>query len=376
MKIVHVLPTLTKGGAERVAVELANAAINQGHDVSVVQAYPVDPALLQDSLDPRVSLRFVRQGRSRMGAYGSLGRWFAANRRWITSQDIIHCHLTFGSAFGSLAYLMRAGSRPVIVETYHAVGMAIPAWRRKLATSLMRQRDAIVLMADDPFWRRYRQRHPRRHVRLIPNGVGAPGQPSATAVASYRRAIGIPDGVRLVGSVGRLLHERRPDALLEAFALAAPSIPENVHLLLGGEGPEKSALANRARALGLAGRVHLPGLVRNPAEVFAILELYLTVNVGPTTGVAALEAAMSGLPIIAFQMVADYKSDGSDWIWSSRDMPALADRLAALIRDPEERRSLAARQQAYARKHHSLAGMAQAYDDLYQAALTPQKESD
>jgi glycosyltransferase involved in cell wall biosynthesis len=378
MKIVHVLPALPKGGAERVGVDLANAAIANGHQVGIVLAYPVDPALLQNSLDPRIEVRFIRRRRSRFGVYGSLVRWVATNRRWIMGQDVIHCHLTFGSIFGSLVYSLRANDRPAVVETYHAVGMAIPVWRDKFAKTLMRQRDAVALIADDPFWSRYRQRHPRRNVRLIPNGVGASAVPSCAAVAAYRRSIGVSDGIRLAGSVGRLLRERRPHALLDAFAkaVAAGGIPDDVDLLLGGEGPEKFALADRARALGLAGRVYLPGLVRNPAEAFACLELYLTVNVGPATGVAALEAAMSGLPVIAYQMLEGYETGGDDWIWSSRNTKALADRLGALMRDSDERRSLAVRQQAYARKNHSLATMAQAYDELYQSALAPHRESD
>ena len=76
---------MSKGGSERVAVDLANAAVADGHQVSMVLAYPVDPSLLQDDLDPRVEIRFVRAARSRLGAYLSLARWIVPNRRWIMS---------------------------------------------------------------------------------------------------------------------------------------------------------------------------------------------------------------------------------------------------------------------------------------------------
>jgi glycosyltransferase involved in cell wall biosynthesis len=370
MKILHVLPALTKGGAERVAVDLANAAVSEGHQVSMVLAYPVDPALLQDRLDHRVELRFVRETRSRLGAFVSLLRWLGRNRRWVLRHDIIHCHLSFGSVFGWMVERLR-GSRttPAIVETYHAVGMAMAPWRHKLAAALIRRRDAIALVAEDEIWTRFRETHPASRIVTIPNGVGEPAKPKAAAVVAYRRLIGVPDGARLVGSVGRLFHERRPDALLDSFAKAALRLPSDVHLLLGGEGPERSRLIDRASRLGLADRVHLPGLVRDPAEFFALLDFYLTVNVGETTGIAALEGALSGLPVLAYQMVPEFQPSESDWIWSSRDVDELAARLCDLVRDPEYRRKLGARQQIHARKHHSQASMARAYAALYQTAL-------
>jgi glycosyltransferase involved in cell wall biosynthesis len=370
MKIVHVLPTLGKGGAERVVADLANAAVAEGHQVSLLLACPVDSSLLQDQIDPRVELRFVGRRRSRLGVYASFLGWFTRNRQWLMSWDVIHCHLTFGSIVGSAAYLLRGRrAAPVIVETYHSVGMAIPALRRRLDAALARQRDAVALMANDSFWSHFRANHSSLEIRLIPNGVCARSRPTAKVVEAYRHEIGIPVGTRVIGSVGRLVHERRPDALLEAFAAAAGRMTQNVHLLLGGEGPERATLAARAQTLGIGERVHLPGLVRDPAPLLELVDLYLTVNVGDSTGVAAMEAAMRGLPIVAFQMLGVYRPAGNEWIWSARDIGALADRIVALVEDRPGRDLLAKRQRSHAIEHHSLARMARAYESLYQDLL-------
>ena len=56
MKIVHVIPALTKGGAERVVVDLANAAVEEGHEVSIVAAVPAPPQLVAHALRPEVCL--------------------------------------------------------------------------------------------------------------------------------------------------------------------------------------------------------------------------------------------------------------------------------------------------------------------------------
>lgn len=368
MKILHVLPALTKGGAERVAVDLANASIAAGHEVSMVLAYPVDPALLQDELNPQVDVKFIRPRRSRAASYAAIVPFIHRHRKWLQSHDVVHCHLTYGSIFGSLLSGLTARS-PAIVETYHAVGMEIPGWKRALHQLLLKRRDAVVLMAEDSYWRGFRNRHADHVVQLVPNGVSRRPAASQAHVAALRREAGVPADVGLVGSVGRLQHERRPDALVRAFAVAAETLPPSVHLLLGGEGPARAGLAELAHRLGIGDRVHFCGLVLDPAAVFGNLELYLTVNVGPITGIAALEAAMSGLPVVAFQMLSDSDQSDQDWIWSSNDPVALGRNVAALLSDCDVRRALADRQQRFALERHSLEAMADAYTGIYKDAL-------
>lgn len=101
----------------------------------------------------------------------------------------------------------------------------------------------------------------------------------------------------------------------------------------------------------------------------ALMDLYITVNVGPLTGIAALEASFSGLPVIAIQMVEGYRSRPEDWIWSSGDLGAVAREATRLLLDRGARRALAERQQAFVRANHTVEGMASSYYSLYEEAL-------
>lgn len=369
MRVLHVLPALTAGGAERVAVDLANQFTHDGHDVAMLLAYTVDPSPLSQSLDPRVEIRFVGGCKARFGAYFLLRRWLRANRAWVAGFDIVHAHLTFGSVTASFIRNCSKEAGPAVVETNHSVGMAIASWRRALQAILLEDRDAVALMASDPYWQMWRSANRPAIIDIIPNGVFPRPAPSAAQIEAYRREVAIPPDALLIGSVGRLLHERRPDALLEAFAAAAAELPGNVHLVLGGEGPERAALRTRAAELGLGDRVHLPGLVHKPGELLASLDLYLTVNVGGTTGIAAIEAAMSGLSVVAFQMDPAYRAAAGDWIWSSNNIAGLGARIAGLINDKAERDATAKRQSRHARAHHSADTMAKAYLAFYKSAL-------
>ena len=371
MRVVHVIPSLGKGGAERVVIDLANHAAAEGHDVTILAAVPVPPELASDGLRSGVALRYLHpSGTGRRSAYPHMVAWLLQNRDWILSQDVVHCHLSLGSAFGALLQLVRAGRpRPAVVETYHAVGMAIPDAVRAIHGAFLSRRDAVAFMADDPFWKRFRESRPGKLFRIIPNGIA--GQPTTdpTATERYRGAAGLPAGVKIVGSIGRLVRERRPDLLIAAYCALTDTYQGEVHLLLGGEGPERRALFEQARRLGLSERVHMPGLVIEPSEPLGLLDLYLTINVGAVTGIAALEAAFSGVPVIAVQLLPDRRRTDDDWIWSSPDPAEVGAKAAELLADPERLREMGRKQQAHARAQHGVDAMAHSYTELYEVVL-------
>lgn len=371
MKILHFIPSLIRGGAERVAIELANDAARRGHQVTMVAAVRHSHELMPAPLRSDVELRYVHPSGGVRGAQLRLIPWTIANRQWLLGQDVIHCHLWLGTQFGALLQRIRGRrEKPVIVETYHAVGMPIPRHHRAVHALLLHGRDATAFMAEDPYWSRYRAVRPGELFRTIPNGVSAP---RARKPGGGREATGIPGDALLVGSIGRLVDERRPDLLMDVFAGIARDI-DSTHLLLGGEGPERPALEARARSLGLQGRVHMPGLVLDAAEPLGIIDLYLTVAVGPTVGVAALEAALFGLPVLAVQLLPEYRATGEDWIWSSADPAEVGARAVELLHDPAARRALAERQQAHAHAHYSAEAMGEAYERFYTDALARRRE--
>lgn len=369
MSIVHVIPALTRGGAERVAIDLANAAADRGDSVSIVTAV-AQAGDLRDQLRAGIEVRHVHARGSVWASYLRLLPWLVRNRRWIMAQDVIHCHLTFGALFGTLVRMMRAARKaatPALVETYHAVGMPIRNVDRALHAWLLGGRDAVALMALDDYWTRQMDRA-RVPVMVIPNGVNSPRPPSATAMADYRKHLGLPDDALIVGTVSRLAPERRPRMVLEIFARVAALVGDRAAFLIAGEGPERDQLELDLDRLGLRGRVSLPGLAREPALAFAAIDCYLTLNVGPISGVAGLEAAASGVPVVGYQLRDDY--DGhADWIWSSDDIDAVAGRLAALVNDPEECQRLAERQQRQVGETMTVAAMTDAYQRLYETAL-------
>lgn len=372
MRIAHAIPALTKGGAEKVLVDLANEAFGRGHEVAVITGYPADPALIRDRLDPAIEVRTVaaREG-DKLAAYGGMPGWLWRNRDWLDRFDVVHCHLTYAALLGTLLKQqrrVRGRQRPAIVETFHGVGMPIRARQRWIAATLARGRDGFALMAEDPFWTGFVARHAAMPSAVIPNGLAIDQRGNPAAAARWRSEQGIPAGALVIGTIGRIRAERNPLGTLDAFAQAAQALPA-AHFVMGGDGPMLDAVRAAAATRGIGARLHLPGLVIDPQQVLANLDLYLSMNVGPITGLAGLEAAAAGVPLVALQARSDHRRGADDWIWSDPDPRVVAAELVRLGQDRDARAALAAQQHAHVAAHFSVATMQDAYEALYARAL-------
>lgn len=100
--------------------------------------------------------------------------------------------------------------------------------------------------------------------------------------------------------IGRLVEQKRVHLALDAFALAR-SRGVALRLTLVGDGPARAALRVQAGGLGLGDTVRFLGEVppaRVP-ELLATADLALMPAVGEGFGLAAAEALMQGVPVVA-----------------------------------------------------------------------------
>ena len=376
LKIMHIVPALTKGGGERVALELMNHAVSSGHQVTLILAFPVNPLLLFYLLRPEINVIYMAgENNSKITRYIKAFFWAIRHKKTVLSQDFIHCHLTFGSFFGSLIWGLKLVCRkkhPFIVETYHSVGMPMSLYMRWAHAKMARWRDVFVLMAQDPYWDSFTKLNKNLEIAIIPNGASGSADNALDQLekASYRKSIGIPDKCTFViGTIGRLSKERQPWLYIPIFLHIASIFGRDVHFVIGGDGVEWNHMQKLVKESGIADQIHLPGLVLNPVQPFSIFDLYLTINVGNTTGIAAMEAALYGLPVIGVQVLKDQKEFMENWIWSSSNSIEVANKIKSLIINRQEREALASFQRDYANKHHTMQTMVSAYDNLYQRIL-------
>ena len=102
--------------------------------------------------------------------------------------------------------------------------------------------------------------------------------------------------------VGRLASEKGLDILIEAWLKVRARFP-TAQLILVGEGPERAALENQARAIGLTlghdQAVSIPGSVSDPTESLRQADLFVFPSREEGMSIALLEAMALGLPVVA-----------------------------------------------------------------------------
>lgn len=115
-----------------------------------------------------------------------------------------------------------------------------------------------------------------------------------------RAAWNIPEDAFVFGSMRRLVFDKGLDTAIDAFAQTAAAHPaRSMYLVIVGEGPERPALEEQARRLGVADRVIFPGFSTTPWRLYPALDVFLLPSRIEALGVVAVEAMAARCEVIA-----------------------------------------------------------------------------
>ncbi|GAA1575826.1 N-acetyl-alpha-D-glucosaminyl L-malate synthase BshA [Actinomadura kijaniata] len=368
MRILHVsdsyLPRL--GGIEVQVDGIARAQRAAGHDVAVATAtpghaggpppsspYPVDRLVLPMPWELPV-------GRS-VGA-------LLTHRK----PDVLHVHAGAASPFA-----WRAVGRgldvglPVVLTVHSLWGPLSRTAYRALFTSWSRRHGLVVTAVSEaaayPVRRVVDGRVP---VRVVSNGVdlerwhasGGPVPPGG--------------GPMHVVAVGRLAPRKEPITLLRVLRDVAAAVP--IRATIVGEGPARARMERFLRRHGMETWVRLTGRLDQPGvrEVLAGADVFLAPAARESFGLAALEARLAGVPVVAQagSGVADFVRSGREGLLG-RTYADLSAALVTLARDPSLRHRMAAHNRATEPLRVTWPRVLEEFADCYEQAagvpLTP-----
>ncbi len=180
---------------------------------------------------------------------------------------------------------------------------------------------------------------PEERLAVVPEPIDLDAWDELFARAARRDASG---GVVL--SVARMYRRKRIEDLLRAAAISRDrSVAAQVRIV--GRGPEWPAIERLHVELGLGDSVQFLGDVSRErlAEEYVNADVFCLPSVQEGFGIVFLEAMAAGLPVLACRAAAvpEVVLDGITGVLvPPRDPPALAEALAALLRDGERARSL------------------------------------
>jgi glycosyltransferase involved in cell wall biosynthesis len=273
-----------------------------------------------------------------------IGREVARLRRLFRRNpvDVLHFNDT-GCEPGPVA--ARLAGVPVIVGTLHALPGADvqDAVRRGLEHVSVRSMDAAIAVSE------YTRRAWVERVRVRPerlpviyNGIDLEAFRPRRGVEEVRREVGLPSGAPVVGVTARLHPMKGHRYLLEAMPRVLAAVPD-ARLVLAGDGELRPVLERRARALGIAGRVHFLGHRTDVADVTQVYDVAALPSVAleclPYT---LMEAMALRKPAVAsrFSGIPEVVEDGvTGTLVPPRDPEALAGAVVDLLKQSQKARA-------------------------------------
>lgn len=295
--VLHIIrpePAGSVGGADLHVIDLCAAQNRLGTSTAEILALDASHDFLH------------RAHRAGVTVYDPFGN---AKRRWrhLTALpakqgvDLIHAHGYEADYLAAVMPLINHQWRHLpCVMTCHGI---IDASFRTIVMSridlyCMRRARALIAVSEHGA-SRIRRALRGTPVYVIPNGVDLPQEePDSSGVRSVRAELGVTDSELLVGYVGRLFTEKRPDLFLAAAADLAAHYPTMKFAVVGG-GPLQQHLVRTARASDAADRITLTGLRHDMDRVFSALDILVIPSDIEGTPRVALEAQAYGVPVVA-----------------------------------------------------------------------------
>lgn len=271
--------------------------------------------------------------------------------------DVLHTHNPKPGVYGRV--LGRLAGVPIVVNTVHGLYATpeSPLLKRAVVYVLewlaARFSDMELVQNPEDVDLLARLRIvPRRRLRLLGNGVDLSRfSPDAAAAArtAKRAELGLADDEVVVGMVGRLVAEKGVPELLDAAQRLGSRATV---LVVGPDDPEKPDALPRAMIdAAEQGGVRFLGMRNDVEQLYGVFDVFVLPSHREGFPRAAMEAAASGLPIVATdirgcrQVVTDGRNG---FLVPVREPEALAEAIGRLVDDAGLRRRLGAESAARA----------------------------
>lgn len=366
LRIALMLESDGPGGAEVVLLRLAAELRERGHSI-----VPVGPArgegwlggrLRDAGFEPRTfSLRSTLDPKCAL----DLASLFRRERI-----DVVHSHEFTMAVYGAAA--ARLADRAHVI-TFHGSSKMCLALRRRVAvrwamgqsaTTIAVSRATRAQLSEDLGVR------PER-ITVVPNGVPlTPGDASRV-----RAEFGCREGEVVLLAVGNLDKRKGHRLLLEALdrlATGGLDVPWRLVIAGGRGGPEHEPLLAFARERGLSDRVHIVTRRDDVVDLQAMSDVFVMPSLWEGLPMAMLEAMVAGKAVVASRTsgIPEAVDSGVHGLLTPPgDVDALADALAAVLRDPPLRRRLGEAARDRGQAEFSVQAMTGAYESLYARSL-------
>lgn len=285
--VMHIVPTLGAGGAERVVFDLAQALPQRGYEietVSIIRGGEMESVFRQANLSVTI---LSKRGLAGISAILALRRLMH-----VMGPKIVHTHLFGADVWGSIAARL-AGIRQ-IVSTEHSINKDYTSKHvilKRLVVPLFKQ--FIAVSTETEQYLHAVQYVPQGKVSIVRNGI------------DMRRVIlrgehSFATEPKLV-IVARLIPSKGHRTLFQALS-GLMHLPWRLQII--GNGPDEANLREEAERMGVLSRIEWLGYRTDVPELVSRADIFCFPSQWEGLGLSLIEAAAAGVPIISSDLPA------------------------------------------------------------------------
>ncbi len=340
VRVLHVVGQSHRRGAELFAVELAEELEALGYQNRLVAVGVGHDGGREASLESLVHSAHMGPGALVMAAW---------RMRRLLADDPVDVVLAHGGWQMQVAAFAAPRRGPLIVWQ-RILGFPDMLWhnpRRWWWSRLVRRVDAGVALTVElatelrrlgfkgPVWVIPNARRPDRFLNID----------REIEAKWLRNELGLAPEVLLLGFVGHLVDQKRPERAVEVLARLRER-GRDVHLVVAGGGPLAESLASEIGTRGLDEHVSLLGQRHDVERIYGGIDLLLLTSDDEGIPGVAIEAQMAGCPVVTFALggVGQVVEDGvSGVVLPGRDPRQMAEQADRLLDDPDRRARMSER---------------------------------
>lgn len=325
--IVFYIATLTRGGAERVIVNLANYFYTQGYEVYMVTLEP-DEGLypMEEGIH-----KWVLENRQKRGItgrlQGALGRILQVRK--LLRETEAEALVSFIGKTNIRAILAALGTKTRVFVSVRSAPEREYAGRfqRLLAKGLFCLADGIVFQSERA--RDFFPKTVQKKSRILYNPLGK----------EYVKELYQGKRRNEIVTVGRMDKVKNHALLIDAFSRVVKEMPE-MHLTIYGGGDCMEKIKEQVRQLGIADKVSLPGDSEGIAEKIQDARMFVLSSDFEGMPNAVAEAFASGAVVVS----TDCPSGGARMLVREgktgllvpvKDAERMAEAMLRILQDPE-----------------------------------------
>lgn len=360
IRIQHVLLSLRPGGLENGVVNVINGLDDRRFHSSV--------CCLKETGEFASRIRAPGVAVHAMGLRGgndlALPLRLAAHFRK-TRPDIVHTRNAESFFYGFLG--ARLAGVPRLVHSEHGrtfsdrrARFVMQRWMSRFTTSIFAVSDQL---------KQDLARHvgiPLSRIEVLYNGVDVSHFSANADRHAMRQELRVGANEFVVGSVGRLVAVKNYALLLRAVAAMAQ---KQIHIVLVGDGPERSNLQALAVELGIADRVHLLGHRDDVSSLLGVMDIFVLPSLSEGMSNTLLEAMARGVPPVVSDVGGNGEivQDGlNGLVFPSGDGVMLTAYLTRLCADHAQRTRFGASALRRVTESFGIGAMIDRYERLYE----------